>query len=146
MEMKRKLSFIVWTIVAMALSYVVMVEVYYLLAIHLQVFGGIAEYQEELYEKLHATAHAAKKARTVEELTGMLNAEIRCAVNKEAISSFPDWSQKEYKIRHNGSFVLADWTFYDIDPILDYRGILKIAEIDGVVEAVRMEYVFCEGE
>lgn len=144
--MKIRLSSCVWIVVTLVLSSVVAVELYSLLVVHLQVLGGWAEYQEELYKELRATACAAKESCTVEELINSLNA-VNCrSLEAETISYFPDWSQKQYKIRHNGSFALADWTFYDIDPILNYRGILKIARIDGVVEAVRMEYVYCEEE
>ncbi len=144
--MKVKIRFLLWTLSTLTLASVVVVEVYCLLVVHLQVFGGMTEYQQDLYKELLETAYAAKGSRTVEDLMSVLNATSKCTVERETSRYFPDWSRREYEIYYNGSHVLADWTFYDIDPILNYRGTLKIAEINGVVEFVRLEYFFWEEE
>ena len=143
--MNIKITTLGWAFSATFLASVVVAEAYCLLGVHFHLFGNMVEYQDALYTGILDVARAAMKAGSEEELVEMFSAENPRSLNKEDVYGLSFWGQEPYLVYYRDKSVPADWTFYEIDSILDYRGTLKIGTVDGKVQAVRLEYVFDEG-
>lgn len=138
----KKLLLICCVAVTLPLLVLVSYEAYYLLAVHLQVVGGLNEYQQMLYSEISMTAHALNEHMSSEDLLQKFNAENPHYLSREEVEAMPPWEKSRYKGFVNGSYLALDWAIYDIGPMLDYRGSLEIGSFEGDVQYARLVYRF----
>lgn len=136
----KKLSFVFLLVVTMPLLAIVAYEAYYFFGVHLQVVGGLNEYQQILYSEISATAHALNAHMSAEDLLQDFNAAYSRHISRETVEEMPLWEKSKYKGFVNESYLALDWEIYDIEPILDYRGRLEIGSFEGDVQDARLVY------
>lgn len=142
--MRRKVCLYVLVAIAGLLSVIVAEEAYLFVFAHFSSYGKV--YNRELLHRIRETIRVVKAPVSEEDWVRELRGVEAGCLTREEVRALPVGRGDYEWLSDDGSYVALDWRFYEIEPILDYCGIMKIGSLDGRIRRVWVEYTLGEEE
>lgn len=128
------------------LGAVVVLESVHLITCHSHSSSEWKEYQQCLLAGIRESARIAKSSQSEEDLIKSFNAECIGHMTKDDVRLLPRHQQGQHEGFVDGVSGPLDWDVYEIDPICNYKGVMRIGLDNGRFVDVDIKYTYCEGE